>query len=165
MIDCLIDWDSGVFSYTSYNLSYNHDVIKASWKPFPSYWPVVTGIHWSLMDSPHIGPVMQCFYISVVVNWKKTVEQTVKCRYIWDNAMLTWCLSNDTLSKLLWAQAQSQSYSLFLSFASFQWYHVVLSQVIKWPGLVFCLLLRVSSVCLPNHRVGYVTSVPVIGWA
>ena len=37
----------------------HHDVIK--WKHFPRYRPFVWGIHRSLVNSPHKGPVMRSF--------------------------------------------------------------------------------------------------------
>ena len=35
-----------------------------TWKRFPHYWPFVGGIHRSLMNYPHEGPVMRTFGIS-----------------------------------------------------------------------------------------------------
>ena len=41
-----------------------------TWKCFPHHWPFVRGIHWSPVDSPHKGPVMQNFEASFVVSRK-----------------------------------------------------------------------------------------------
>ena len=45
------------------------------------YWPFVRGIHQSLVDSLHKGPVIQSFY---------AVEQTIKWPGIWDIMALMW---------------------------------------------------------------------------
>ena len=37
-----------------------HDNIM-KWERFPDYWPFVIGNHWSPVDSPHQGPMMQSF--------------------------------------------------------------------------------------------------------
>ena len=34
-------------------------VVSWKWKSFQHYWPFVTGIQWSLLDSPHKGPVIR----------------------------------------------------------------------------------------------------------
>ena len=36
----------------------------AAWICFLYYWPFVRGIHWSPVDSPHKGPVMQVLCVS-----------------------------------------------------------------------------------------------------
>ena len=48
-----------------------HNTIKDDiiiWKCLPDYWPFVRGIHQSLVDSPHKGPVMQRFDVLFVVS-------------------------------------------------------------------------------------------------
>ena len=39
-----------------------------TWKCFLSYWPFVGGIHWSPVDSPHKGAVMQTFDVFLDVS-------------------------------------------------------------------------------------------------
>ena len=43
------------------------DVIK--WKPFPHYWPFVSGIHRSLLDSPHKGRWRGALMFSLISAW------------------------------------------------------------------------------------------------
>ena len=40
-----------------------------TWKCFPYYWPLMKGIHWSPMDSPHKGSVMQSLDVFCVVHY------------------------------------------------------------------------------------------------
>ena len=47
---------------------YNDDVVP--WIHFQHYMPFVWGIHWSLVDSPHKGPVMWSFVNSLLSAWK-----------------------------------------------------------------------------------------------
>ena len=54
-----------------------HDVM--TWKPFPQYWPLVGGIHWSLVDSPHKGPMMQSFDVFFDASMKKLLNQQLSC--------------------------------------------------------------------------------------
>ena len=75
-----------------------------AWKHFQHYWSFVTGIHWSLVDSPHKGAcrVMRRFDVSLM--WH--------CRSHWTNSqvagglmalvlrvlmlyMLMWCYYNE----------------------------------------------------------------------
>ena len=49
-----------------------HDDVMI-WKCFPHYWPFVRGIHRSLVDSPHKGPVIWgfefiCSYLNMLLN-------------------------------------------------------------------------------------------------
>ena len=46
----------------------NDDVIK--WKHFPCHWPFVRGIHWSPVNSPHIG------------QWRRTLVFCLTCAWI-----------------------------------------------------------------------------------
>ena len=61
---------------------FTHD---AAWHVhFPHRWPFVRGIHQSLVDSPHKGPVRWNFDISFTVIPDQAVEQGVKLPTIWD---------------------------------------------------------------------------------
>ena len=57
---------------------FHDDAIK--WKHFPCYWTFVRGIHWSLVNSPHKGPVTQselwCFLWSAlcIIGWVNNRE-------------------------------------------------------------------------------------------
>ena len=42
------------------------------WKHFLHNWPIVIGIHWLSMDSPHQGPVMKRFGLYSAVNLNKS---------------------------------------------------------------------------------------------
>ena len=44
-----------------------HDVIK--WKHFPRYWPIVSGIHSGLENSPHKGQWRRALMYSLICNW------------------------------------------------------------------------------------------------
>ena len=46
---------------------WHHDVIK--WKYFPRYWPFVTGIHRSPVDSPHKGQWRGDLVFSLICAW------------------------------------------------------------------------------------------------
>ena len=46
-----------------------------TWKCFLHYWPFVKGIHQSLVDSPHKGPVMQSSHIFFVVSLNKLLNK------------------------------------------------------------------------------------------
>ena len=46
------------------------DVIK--WKHFPSYWPFVRGIHWSLTNSLHRGQWCGALMFSLICSWTKS---------------------------------------------------------------------------------------------
>ena len=45
------------------------DVIK--WKPFPRNWPLVQGIHWSPVNSPHKGKWRGALMLSLIFAWIK----------------------------------------------------------------------------------------------
>ena len=46
----------------------NHDdVIK--WKHFPCYWPLVQGIHWSSVNSPHKGRWHRALMFCLICAW------------------------------------------------------------------------------------------------
>ena len=64
--DCLfkhiISW-YGVFIGTEAH----EDVIK--WKHFPRYWPLVPGIHWWLVNSPHKGQGCRALMFSLICAW------------------------------------------------------------------------------------------------
>ena len=57
----------GLYSLSG-KTSYPHDAMIR--KCFPHYWPFVRGIHWSLFESPHKGPVMwSCnVFIDTILN-------------------------------------------------------------------------------------------------
>ena len=49
-------------------LNFSHDdVIK--WEHFPRYWPFERGIHWSPVDSPHIGQWRRALMLSLICAW------------------------------------------------------------------------------------------------
>ena len=49
------------------NMDLHDDVIK--WKHFPSYWPFVRGIHWSIVNSPHKGQWRRALMFSLICAW------------------------------------------------------------------------------------------------
>ena len=51
------------------------------WKHFPRYCPVVRGIHWSHMDSPHKGQRRGALRFSLICTWTNNWENN---RYIGD---------------------------------------------------------------------------------
>ena len=54
--------------YTMYPIEYAHDdVIK--WKNLPRYWPLVRGIHWSPVNSPHKGQWRGSLMFSFIYAW------------------------------------------------------------------------------------------------
>ena len=61
-------------------------------KCFPHYWPFVRGIQQWLLDSPHKGPVMWIFDVSLLLT-KQAVEQTVNL-LIWEAMSLIWRYCN-----------------------------------------------------------------------
>ena len=63
------------------NSDSDDDVIK--WKHFPRYWPFVSGIHRSPVNSPHKASdaVLWCCLWSAS---EQTVEQTIKTQVMWD---------------------------------------------------------------------------------
>ena len=48
------------------NISHDNDI---NWEHFPRYRPFVTGIHWSLVDSPHKGQWHRVFMFSWICPW------------------------------------------------------------------------------------------------
>ena len=61
------------------------DLIK--WKYFPSYWPFVSGIHRSTMDSRQKASDAELWYLL----WsapEQTVEQKIETLVIWDTIAL-----------------------------------------------------------------------------
>ena len=69
-----------------------------AWERFPQHWPFVRGIHRSLADSPHKGPVKPRFNVLLATLDKllarKTkqnkTKQTVDLSVIWDARTLLW---------------------------------------------------------------------------
>ena len=59
---------------------FHYDVIN--WKRFPRYWPFVSGIHRSPMDSPHKGQWRGDLMFSLICAW--TFEQIIETPVIWD---------------------------------------------------------------------------------
>ena len=49
------------------NMDLHDDVIK--WKHFPSYWPFVRGIYWSIVNSPHKGQWRRALMFSLICAW------------------------------------------------------------------------------------------------
>ena len=74
MVSC---HDNGNF----YSQVPHYDVI--TWKHLLCYWPFVTGMHRSLVDSHHKGPVTWALMFSLMLG-KQTVEQMVELLVIWD---------------------------------------------------------------------------------
>ena len=62
--------------YIVFDIDPSHDDIM-SWKRFPHYWPFVSGIDQSSMNSHHKHSVMQCFDVLFVISLY-TVEQRVE---------------------------------------------------------------------------------------
>ena len=57
-----------------YAISCHDDVM--TWKGFSNFWPfVVRGIHWSIVDSPHKGPVMLS-----LVSLNKLLSKQLSCQ-------------------------------------------------------------------------------------
>ena len=52
----------------------SHDDVKI-WICFPHYQPFLWGVHRSLVDAPHKGPVMQSFDISFDISLKKLLSK------------------------------------------------------------------------------------------
>ena len=50
-----------------WNIHYQDDVIK--WKHFPCHWPIVRGIHWSPLNSPHKGQWRGALRFSLICAW------------------------------------------------------------------------------------------------
>ena len=55
------------------------------WKRFQHYWPFVCGIHQSLVDSPHKGPVAWIFDVSFGVTLNKLLDKRTSGR--WFNSL------------------------------------------------------------------------------
>ena len=61
---------SRIFLYRGpfwYDIPYHDDVIK--WKQFPRYRPIVRGIHWSPVNSPHKGQWCGALVFSLISAW------------------------------------------------------------------------------------------------
>ena len=71
---------------------YHDDVMP--WRCFPHYRHFMRGIHWSMVDSPHKGPVMWKFDVSFVVSLNKLLN-TQPC-YQWFE-MPWWCSCDITV--------------------------------------------------------------------
>ena len=52
-----------------------------TWKHVPHHWPFVRGIHWSLVDSPHKGPVMGNFDVFFDVALNKLLNKQLNCQW------------------------------------------------------------------------------------
>ena len=66
----------------------HYDVM--TWKRFPRNWPFVRGMHRSLVDSPHKGPVMWGFDVYFAVSLNKLLNKWTRCRWI----EMYWCSLN-----------------------------------------------------------------------
>ena len=95
------------------------------WKRFQHYWPFVCGIHQSLVDSPHKGPVAWIFDVSFGVTLNKLLDKRTSGRwfnslrpsdaYVWmnydnigsDNGLLPgWC------QDIIWTNVHLFNYNL-----------------------------------------------------
>ena len=73
----------GVFVFIEYTMGIfpclHDDVLR--WKPFPYYWPFVRGIQWSLVESPHKGPIMQALRYLCCVGPHKLFNKQLNVRW------------------------------------------------------------------------------------
>ena len=70
---------------SSISLPNHDDDIKC--KHFLLYWPLVRGIHWSTVDSPHKGQGCAALMFSLISTLPKA-EQTIEMPVIWDAIVL-----------------------------------------------------------------------------
>ena len=87
----------------------SHDNVMTS-QFFTHYCPFVRGIHWSLVDSPHIGPIMQGFDVFFVVNVNMMLNK--QSIFWWFH---TTCWSFDKTVIILYQTMHRICYSLNLS--------------------------------------------------
>ena len=69
-----------------------HDDVM-TWKHYLHYWPFVRGIHWSPVDSPHKGSVMQSFHVSFDASLNKLLKKQLRDR--WNE--MSWCSFDVTI--------------------------------------------------------------------
>ena len=59
-----------------------HDVV-IKWKPFPRHWPIVRGIHQSLVNSPHKGQWRGALVFSLICAWTNGWINHWDAGYLW----------------------------------------------------------------------------------
>ena len=75
---------------------YHNDFIK--WKHFPHYWPLVRGIHRTLVNSLHKGPVMRSFAVFFDLHLNKRLSKLKRklsrCWWFETHLHRLWCHCN-----------------------------------------------------------------------
>ena len=110
------------------------DVIK--WKHFPRYWPFVRGIHWSLVNSPHIVNDFDVFFDLCL---KKLLSKQLRHQWFGIPWHSLWCHCNvpGALRVCQWFQP-----TLVQAMA---WCHEAPSHYLNWYWLIIIKVPRNTS--------------------